>query len=277
MKISSISLAAATLLAGKASASTPPRLRAMTEDIAANATSASTGTAGITEDDLLDRLASLNLPPFFQAMVKPDNATESQFFEDLIDEDELSSQFDFLDAGPSSMSMSMAGSTAAAPSSGSGGVRGWDSKSGKGDNCSIEKMRGSYEFKYDLWISYPINGVWGATTYFPRERGVLLNFGRPDGPSGQPGRGRGAMVGLFCLPDVVEYAVAVQTGVSQKDVVPFQVTMPDSGPEVSFQGEFNCKTEEVYFGVTYYSDSDLTFGFTTRNPAKKTTEKVCTV
>ena len=129
MKISSISAAAAvTLLAGKASASTPTRLRAMTEEVAATATSASDAIAEITDEELHDKFAG-NL--FFQALVMPDNATESQSFEDLFaEEDELSDQFDLLEVDSS---MSMAGSIAASHNSKSGGNFGWSSKSGKGN------------------------------------------------------------------------------------------------------------------------------------------------
>ena len=135
MKISSISAAAAvTLLAGKASASTPTRLRAMTEEVAANATSASDAIAEITDEELQDKFVG---NPFFQALVMPDNATESQSFEDLFaeedeknEEDELSDQFDLLEVDSS---MSMAGSIAASQNSKSGGNFGWSSKSGKGN------------------------------------------------------------------------------------------------------------------------------------------------
>lgn len=129
MKISSISAAAAvTLLAGKASASTPTRLRAMTEEVAANATSASDAIAEITDEELQDKFVG---NPFFQALVMPDNATESQSFEDLFaEEDELSDQFDLLEVDSS---MSMAGSIAASHNSKSGGNFGWSSKSGKGN------------------------------------------------------------------------------------------------------------------------------------------------
>ena len=61
------------------------------------------------------------------------------------------------------------------------------------------------------------------------------------------------------------YVVAVQTGVSQNDVVPFQITVPEYR-DASVQGEYNCKTEEVYFG--YVADS-FPGGFSTRKPAKK--------
>lgn len=129
MKISSISAAAAvTLLASKASASTPKRLRAMTEEVAANATSASDAIAEITDEELQDKFVG---NPFFQALVMPDNATESQSFEDLFaEEDELSDQFDLLEVDSS---MSMAGSIAASQNSKSGGNFGWSSKSGKGN------------------------------------------------------------------------------------------------------------------------------------------------
>ena len=128
MKISFISAAAVTLLAGKASASTPTRLRAMTEEVAANATSASDAIAEITDEELQDKFVG---NPFFQALVMPDNATESQSFEDLFaEEDELSDQFDLLEVDSS---MSMAGSIAASHNSKSGGNFGWSSKSGKGN------------------------------------------------------------------------------------------------------------------------------------------------
>lgn len=134
-------------------------------------------------------------------------------------------------------------------------------------------MRGSYVFKYDLWASFerPVwrNNSWRtvwSTIYFFRDRGIQANFGRPIGPiSQQPGRGRGAMDGKLKVLGIPLYVVAVQTGVSQKDVVPFQITVPEY-PDASVQGEYNCKTEEVYFG--YVADS-FPGGFSTRKPAKK--------
>lgn len=126
-------------------------------------------------------------------------------------------------------------------------------------------MRGSYVFKYDLWASFEKNGDW-STIYFFRDRGIQANFGRPIGPiSQQPGRGRGAMDGKLKVLDTSLYVVAVQTGVSQNDVVPFQITVPEYR-DASVQGEYNCKTEEVYFG--YVADS-FPGGFSTRKPAKK--------
>jgi len=201
---------------------------------------------GITDAGFQDKFAG---NPFFQALAMPDDATESQSFEDLLEdsleeengeEDGLSAQVD-LDVDSS---VSTEGSIAASPSSGGGSGRssksgksggiGWSSKSGKGNDCSIEKMRGSYVFKYDLWASFfdfgkrtkvmskrVVNGldrtksmgpVW-KTFYLFRDRSVLANFGRPIVPpslSGFLGRGRGAMEGTLqvigfplcgCCPD----------------------------------------------------------------------------
>lgn len=308
MKISSAFAAAVTLLAGKASASTPTRLRAMTEDIATDATSASTGIAGMTEDDLQDKVASLNLNPFFQALLKPENATESQFFDDLMAEDELSDQFDFIDAaGTSSMSMATAGSTTANTQGGVGNV-GWSSKRGKGNDCSIEKMRGSYLFEFDLWVAANMGGGHSDLTqgwesgYMFRDTLLLFDFGPPMadfgdfGPPKRNGRGKnmGAMVGTLgpafdmCTPDkeaanaALPYVIAVQTGVAEEDVVPFQIEIPEFAPFISAQGEFNCKTEEVYFGLSFTLSNfgglgdgldggfgGFALGFTTRKPAKK--------
>ena len=165
-------------------------------------------------------------------------------------------------------------------------------------------MRGSYVFKYDLWASFfdfgkrtkvmskrVVNGldrtksmgpVW-KTFYLFRDRSVLANFGRPIVPpslSGFLGRGRGAMEGTLQVIGFPLYVVAVQTGVSQKDVVPFQITVPEY-PDASVQGEYNCKTEEVYFGFVVQGGSargdssargnpvSFTAGFSTRKPAKK--------
>lgn len=257
MRISSISVAVVTILAGKASASTPTRLGAMTEDTAANATSAS-----------IEHFA--NLPPFFQALVNPDNITEPQFIQDWMAEDELSDdQFDLMN--PSSLFMSMSTvESAIANSHNPGGGFGSSGKSGKGNDCRIEQMRGSYVFKYDLWESVKDQAGWNTEYESIQDRAFLLRFSRP--PVTKSGKGRGAMIGLLCVPSIQpshEYAVAIQIGVSQQDIIPFRINLPDIGPDVSVQGEFNCKTEEVYFGLDYNAGSDLTFGFTTRKPAKK--------
>ena len=129
-------------------------------------------------------------------------------------------------------------------------------------------MSGRYEFNYDVWVSKEIWFFFRkklVTFYLTRARSVLFKIERPYGPLLSRNRGRGAMYGKLAVLFTSLDVVAVQTGVSENGVVPFQITVKDY-PEASAQGEYNCKTEEVYFG--YVADT-FTGGFSTREPAKK--------
>jgi len=184
-------------------------------------------------------------------------------------------------------------------------------------------MRGSYLFEFDLWVAANMGGGYSNLTqgwesgYVFRDTLLLFDFGPPMadfgdfGPAKRNGRGKnmgamGAMVGTLgpafdmCIPDkeaanaALPYVIAVQTGVAEEDVVPFQIEVPEFAPFISAQGEFNCKTEEVYFGLSFTlpnfgglsmagnvenatDDGDgldggfggFALGFTTRKPAKK--------